>query len=96
MEEIGAGEADRPFIGAACVSKGSFLLVLRRESRGAVCYSQVGARVTEGPTLVAGSLAGGGSGPIAAFRVITDSPEEVVVEADTAAGSGRTMAGVTA
>ena len=85
-KEVGAGEIDRSFTGAACVSNGSLALVLRRESRGPVCYYRIGTRMIEGPTLVAASLGGEMSRQIAEFRVIENSPAKVVMEADTTVG----------
>jgi len=87
--EVGAGEINRPFKGAACVANGYVALVLRERSRGPECYYRLGAQMIKGPTLVASGLGGDRSRTITALKVIENEPEEVVVEAYAAAESGR-------
>ncbi len=85
-KEVGVGELAWSFTGAACVSNASLALVLRRESRAPQCYYRIGARMIEGPTLVAAGRGGEMSRTIAAFRVVENQPAGVLVEVETTVG----------
>jgi hypothetical protein len=85
-KEVSPGETGGSFTGAACVSNGSLALVLRRESRAPQCFYRVGARMIEGPTLVAAGTGGEMSRMIAAFQVVENGPAGVAVEVDTTVG----------
>jgi hypothetical protein len=85
-KEVGVGELNWSFTGAACVSNDSLALVLRKDSRAPQCYYRIGGRMIEGPTLVAAGRGGEMSRTIAAFRVVENEPAGVMVEVDTTVG----------
>lgn len=88
-QELGTGEINRVFKGAACVSNEYLALVLRKQSRGPECYYRLGAQMIKGPSLVAVGRSGDMPKTIIAFRVIENEPAGVVLEANATAESGQ-------